>query len=301
MANTNLRDLLGFVTSDSLEGLSAPDATTKLARLPSAGYCVQYIHGACGSTCSEHSTNYNYYRYPLWCIPNGVCDVIFEIWGAGGGGGSSCCCSRGMPSGSGAYAWKRVTGAATSLQGCSYDVHVGRPGCGRTGSQCGNQGGTSYITGYGLSNFCARGGHGGCSCCFLCCCTWNAQCMSSCPYGCCATYCGADGGAYGVPGAAYIFCYSNHCWNKQHVPYPAGLVNGKGGWMTAVTCENSGCGHCMLHWASAQLGWGGSFSDHNYVPGVGGPSGWTCGGGCCRGENGTAGMIRINFKYDENL
>ena len=32
------------------------------------------------------------------------------------------------------------------------------------------------------------------------------------------------------------------------------------------------------------------------VAGVGGPAGWTCGGGCCHGQNGTAGMVRINYK-----
>tara|TARA_B100001250_G_scaffold281014_1_gene243306 strand:+ start:2760 stop:3602 length:843 start_codon:yes stop_codon:yes gene_type:complete len=275
-------------------GLSDPDATTKLARLPAAGYCTQYITPHCGSTCSEHSTSYNYYRYPLWCVPDNVCDVIFEVWGAGGGGGSSCCCSRGIPGGAGAYAWKRVQGA--SIANCVYDIHIGTPGCGRMGSQCGQMGNPSYITGYGLSNFCAKGGGAGCSCCFLCCCTWRAMCLSSCPYGCCSEFYGADGGARGVPGAAYMFCYNQHCYNKQHVPYPAGLVNGKGGWMTGVQCENSGCGYCLLHWSTAQLGWGGSFSEHNFVPGVGGPSGWTCGGGCCHGQNGTAGMIRINYK-----
>ena len=129
MPNTNLRDLLGFVTSDSLEGLSAPDATTKLARLPSQGYCVHYIVGACGSTCSEFSTSYNYYRYPQWCVPTGVCDVIFELWGAGGGGGSSCCCSRGISAGSGAYAWKRIQCDKNTIANCVYDIHIGTPGC----------------------------------------------------------------------------------------------------------------------------------------------------------------------------
>ena len=300
MPNTNLRDLLGFVTSDSLEGLSAPDATTKLANLPSNGYCVHYMVGACGSTCQEFTTSYNYYRHPQWCVPVGVCDVIFELWGAGGGGGSSCCCSRGIPGGAGAYAWKRLQCDKNVLQNCVYDVNIGTPGCGRTGGQCGYAGGSTYITGPNLSNFCAKGGNGGCSCCFQCCCTWRHMCLSSCPGGCCVTYCGADGGANGVNGAAYLFCYNQHCYNKQHIPYPAGLVNGKGGWMTGVQCENSGCGYCLLHWATAQLGWGGSFSDHNFVPGVGGPSGWTCGGGCCHGQNGTSGMVRINYKYDEN-
>lgn len=294
---SNLRDLLGLISQESIIASSAPDAVTKVARLPSQGYHVQYIAPWCGATCQEYSTGNEYYQYPSWCVPNGVCDVIFEMWGAGGGGGSSCCCSRGIPAGSGAYAWKRLQGSAYA--GCAYQIEIGESGCGRMGSQCGDPGGATYITGPGLSNFCADGGGAGCSCCFLCCCTWHAMCSEQCPYGCCACYFGADGGAYGVPGAAYIMCHDNHCYNKQHIPYPAGLVNGKGGWLTGNQCENSGCGYCLSHWAMTQLDWGGGFTEHNYIPGVGGPSGWTC-GGCCHGQNGTPGMVRISYKYDAN-
>ena len=73
--------------------------------------------------------------------------------------------------------------------------------------------------------------------------------LSNCPYGCCACYYGADGGARGVPGYTYMWCYNNHCWNKQMIAYPGGLVNGKGGWLPGNQCENSGCGYCLMHWA----------------------------------------------------
>ena len=97
-----------------------------------------------------------------------------------------------------------------------------------------------------------------------------------------------------------MFCYNNHCYNKQMIAYPGGLVNGKGGWLPGNQCENSGCGYCLMHWAVDQLHWGGGHSETNYVPGVGGASGWTC-GGCCHGQNGNPGMVRISYKYDENL
>lgn len=296
---SNLRDLLGLISEESLADLAAPDTVSKIAKLPSEGYCVQYVMVNCGATCDNYSTAYNYYQMQNWCVPNGVCDVIFEIWGGGGGGGSSCCCSRGIPGGSGAYAYKRLTGSIYA--GCAYQFEIGEPGCGRMGWQCGDPGGYTAITGPGLSNFCADGGNAGCSCCFLCCCTQRYICLTSCEGGCCACYFGADGGSYGVPGFAYIFCYDNHCWNKQMLPYPGGLVNGKGGWLVGNQCYNNGCGYCTLHWATTQLNWGGGYSENNYVPGIGGPSGWTCGGGCCHGQNGTPGLIRISYKYDENL
>ena len=46
---SNLRDLLGIVSEDTLKASAAPDDTTKIARLPSEGYCVQYISAYCGA------------------------------------------------------------------------------------------------------------------------------------------------------------------------------------------------------------------------------------------------------------
>jgi len=294
----SLRTLLDIVSESSIAAAAQPNTTTKLPPFPSTGYRVQYIPAFCGATCQGWTTDYNYYDYPSWTVPTGVTDVIFEIWGAGGGGGSSCCCSRGVPGGSGAYAYKRVQGS--SIAGCTYAMEIGQPGQGRDGNACGQPGGKTFITGYGLSNYCATGGHGGCSCCFMCCCTWyvltqDGGARTGCLGGPCALFYGADTGAVGNPGAAFMWCYDNHCWNKQWFPYPGGLVNGKGGWLPATQCENSGCGYCLLHNALTQLPWGGGFSEHNYVPGVGGATGWTC-GGCCYGQQGTPGLIRISYK-----
>ena len=61
---SNLRDLLGIVSEDTLKAGAAPDDVTKIARLPSEGYCVQYIT-ACYM--SEYNTNYYYMQYPNWC------------------------------------------------------------------------------------------------------------------------------------------------------------------------------------------------------------------------------------------
>lgn len=292
----NLRDLLGIVTTDSIKGLSASDPVTKLPAYPSRDYEVMYITAQCGATCDGYTSNYGYYDYPDWKVPANTTEIIFEIWGGGGAGGAGCCCTRAVPGGSGAYAWKKLTGSQV-VPGCSYSMEIAQPSA-RTGNSCGDPGKKTYITGFGLSNFCAEGGHGGCSCCFMCCCTWATLCCVCCN-GPCALYYGADGGAYGNPGAGSMWCESNHCWNKQMLPYPGGLVNGKGGWLPTTQCADTGCGYCNYHFGVAQLGWGGSYSDKNYVPGVGAPSAWVCGGGCCYGQMGNPGMIRISYKQSE--
>ena len=288
---SSLRSLLNVIDSTAISATVGVNTATKLSSQPAPGYKVEYISAQCGTVCNGSFTaNYDYYAYNYWAIPSGVTNVIFEIWGAGGGGGSSCCCSRGIPGNSGAYAIKTLTGA-NLVVGCKYNITLGQPGNGSSGNQCGSVGGSTYITGYGLSNFCADGGNGGCSCCIACCCTWFQSNTS------CACYYGADRGSRGYPGAAYIACYENHCWNKQFMPYPGGLVNLKGGWAPATQCENSGCGYCLMQNALTQIPFAtGSMNERAYIPGVGGASGWTCGGGCCHGTWGTPGLVRISYK-----
>ena len=254
-----------------------------------------YISGQCGATCDNWTSNYGYFEYPDWKVPTNTTEIIFEIWGAGGSGGDSRCCGRGIPGGSGAYAYKKLSGNAV-VPGCSYSMEIGQGGRAKTNLTCGAKGGDTFVTGHNLSNFCAVGGDGGCSCCYMCCCFWHTKCTVCCN-GPCALYYGADRGAYGNPGAGYIFCHSNHCHNKQYIPYPGGLVNGKGGWLPMTQCEHRGCGYCSTMYATAQLSWGG-FADRNYVPGIGGASGWTD-GGCCYGQHGNHGLIRISYKQSE--
>ena len=287
---SNLRDLLGIVTDEYIKGLGSSDPTTKLPAYPSKDYTVQYISAQCGASCNDWTANYNYYDYPDWVVPTGSTEVIFEIWGAGGGGGMGCCCTNGIPGGSGAYAYKQLSGDDL-VAGSSYSMEIGQPGKGNV-EKCGPVGGKTFITGNALSNFCADGGHGGCSCCNKSCCTWKL--MTSIVN--CAVYYGADGGAYGNPGAGHVWRPDSNCCNKQNIPYPGGLINGKGGWVPAYQCECQGCGmHSMRH-AVSNIPWGGTGSQYNYVPGVGGMSAWTQGGGCCHGTQGYPGMIRISYK-----
>lgn len=138
--------------------------------------CVQAVteyQGACLFQLAGNGCNYTCVAGTgaccLWVVPPGVSSVVVEIWGGGGGGGSAvvdCCNSIGGGGGGGAYARKTLSVAA----GSCYTICVGGGGMG--GGQnnssmrtiaccCGFKGGTTYITGTGLTNFCAEGGYGG--------------------------------------------------------------------------------------------------------------------------------------------
>lgn len=101
-----------------------------------------------------------------WTVPDGVTCLTFEIWGAGGAGAPVCCCTcyGGMAGDGGAYSAKTL--AVTP--GTIYTYCVGKGGCGNAcwynGNACGCGGGKTYITGTGLTNFCAVGGAGGLWC-----------------------------------------------------------------------------------------------------------------------------------------
>ena len=69
MPNSNLRDLLGIVTTDSIRGLAVSDPVTKLPPYPSKGYKTMYITAQCGAGCSDWTSNYSYYDYPDWVVP----------------------------------------------------------------------------------------------------------------------------------------------------------------------------------------------------------------------------------------
>ena len=136
MPNSNLRDLLGIVTTESIKGLAGSDPVTKMPAYPARGYTTMYFTAQCGAGCSDWTSNYSYYDYPDWKVPANTTEIIFEIWGAGGGGADGCCCTRGVPGSSGAYAYKKLTGSDL-VPGCSYSLDIGHGGRSRQGPACG--------------------------------------------------------------------------------------------------------------------------------------------------------------------
>lgn len=99
----------------------------------------------CGSSCT-------------WTVPAEAKFIRFQLWGAGAGTYGSMCCGSSMPGGSGAYA----SAIIPAVTGCQYTLCAGCARCcfnycslGSPGNQ---DGCASYVTGFGLNNFCADGG-----------------------------------------------------------------------------------------------------------------------------------------------
>ena len=133
----------------------------------------------CGASCS-------------WTVPGGVTCARFQIWGAGAGTGYGCCCAFTPFGGTGAYASVIIPVTAGSI----YTLCAGCALC-----CCATAGGTntaagcaSYVTGAGLTNFCAEGGEGSLYC----------QLTTRCQCGAVLGYCGFLGGC---------ICSNNSvCW-----------------------------------------------------------------------------------------
>jgi len=111
-----------------------------------------------GGGCTQYTTT--------WTVPTGVNCATFEIWGGGGAGAPMCCCTcySGHAGAGGGYSLKTIP----VTPGEVYNIAVGAGGCGNecwfNTNACGCPGQTSYVTGTGLSNFCATGGAGGLWC-----------------------------------------------------------------------------------------------------------------------------------------
>lgn len=113
------------------------------------------------------------YGRERWVVPTGVTKARFEIWSGGGGGAAAYCCMLGVNGGSGAWAYKDVnvtpgdvyTVCAECLcqqNCCNNGSGMGGFGCVDPAGHCmfmkGLKGSKAYITGVGLTNFCATGG-----------------------------------------------------------------------------------------------------------------------------------------------
>lgn len=238
-----------------------------------------------------------------WCVPCGVTKVTFEIWGGGGGGAGSCCCMNGIPGTTGAYSRKTLTYPDIEGGYC-YSMCVATA-TSNTNSFRGRRGCTTYITGPGLTNFCAEGGYGGCSCCGI----WSTTSNYSQD---CITFATAGGDpsagdclGYGPPayggdenvrgrsGWIRAQCQSN-CAVKAMLPYPPRLIDHSGGWTTTHYCTCSTCGeqnHCFFNhpWS------GDPWCYASGIPGFGNASAITCQSSCNCGTPGSGGMIRITY------
>jgi hypothetical protein len=190
---------------------------------------------------------------PAFCVPEGITKATFHIWGAGGHGQGLCNCGFSVPSGSGAYAYKTIS----VTPGDCYRVKVGVRRCcfayqadWQNGDCRDSDHGTTYITGTGLTNFCAEGGYHGT---FVCCTTTDYASSlldSATPYYSAgdsaggpnrACFYGADGGARGIK--SYVTTnhlgISNHCNIRFWYALPACSPFAKfGGHIQTAACCN---------------------------------------------------------------
>ena len=256
-----------------------------------------------------------------YCVYPGTTTVQFEIWGGGGGGAGSCCCQQGSPSGAGAYAMKTICASdlgVDTLGGMCYLLCIAPPTC---CSACcvGLQGCKTWITGCGLTNFCADGGMPGRTCCYIytdqfganLTGTWgpggggqSAQNSGGCYtldpisgscYRCdCACYYGADYGVPGRPGWFRVDCICNNwCFVRLGIPQPGGFKDTQTRYVISRNTGNA----CLNQRAQCVQGeWPGNPDCSGGMRGAGVPSSTTCGGSCCYGSRGNAGLIRITYR-----
>jgi len=246
--------------------------------------------------CSGDTMDTNYCRNfgCLWPIPAGSQYVTFEIWGAGGGGAGACCCGWGFSGGAGAYAKKTLDNTGGTYDGQAYEMFAAYRGCCSPVGSCGYRGCQSWVTGSGLSNFCAEGGAPGCFRCNM----WTNMNLGICPSNvtspACACYFGAD---YGVPGLAGMMqtdnCTANSCQYKIGVPNPGEQSNGPNAYHfirysdfndvpNAEMCHNTGAG-------LTSGGRGG------VAVGMGGITATAQGGNCYCGIGGGPGLVKVSY------
>ena len=272
--------------------------------------------------CYPFDNNYCRNIMCCWVVPAGVTRLTFEIWGSGGSGAGSCCCSLGIPGGAGAYARKQVKATVPGgLAGCIYTLVPAYATCCSPTQGCGFRGCTSYVTGYGLTNFCAEGGIPGIGVCGptwtqsggsgsgnLMCTYFTNNCNKGWAWNCatyaawCSCYFGADYGIPGCTGALYTDCCNpNFCQFKTIRPVagnqPATAMTGGGqSYVTNRFCS-SDCDSGS--WDGCRSGYGLIGGGGVGTPGIGGNGAATCAGNTCVcGGPGGSGMVRVTYSYD---
>ena len=226
-----------------------------------------------------------------WTVPDNVYKVTFEIWGGGGGGGtpgSSCTCSdSGGPGTGGGYAKKTIdVTPGTVYTVCAASGGVSASGYGSVCARCCNgcAGGTSFVTGTNLVNFCATGGQGGRS-------DFNTVCYSwcGCQFSDMTGGTGYNGDMVATGSRGYKGVYGNG--SPYNVDIHGGNAAGPGG---GAGGRNFGLGYNNVGGGDAAT----SPSMHGEFPGGGG-AGSGCYSWCqCTALNsgrGAHGLVKITY------
>lgn len=162
-----------------------------------------------------------------WTVPAGTSKVQFQLWGAGAGTANGMCCAGSPFGATGAYATVVIDATPGDTYvlcaGCAYCCYAY---CSTENSTCG---GTTYVTGPGLSGLCALGGNSRISCgqkylhSSYSQCRWRGE--------------GTDDGNYGpcICAGGTWYCFANSCGTCQIVPFVADEERSYAGTATSGT------------------------------------------------------------------
>lgn len=239
---------------------------------------------------SSHDTAANGGSLCSWTVPEGTKAIKFELQAGGGSGGPSQCCMIGRGGGTGAYATKTLfCSAGDFAEGDTYSICSGGTTpcscctCCTGLNACGWRGCDSYVTGPGLSNYCATGGSPGWNRCS----TWCYSCFHPAQNGNCVSQvaCGCGNFDFQLNGVSGTLHESQYCWNdKYSQPGP-----GVGPFAVSSATGMDGC-------RSQQ----GCCVGHSLFPGGGGytPYGHSS---CCWGGWGASGLVKVTYWVDPGL
>ena len=221
---------------------------------------------ACGVSCS-------------WTVPAGTSRATFEVWsggGSGGGGCQCCCCKHSLGGAGGTYAIKSIPVSP----GDTYTICAGGTYRCSAVRQCvGGMGCASYVTGPGLSNFCAQGGCSGWVCEGD---AWGPRTGRACANcGCCG--CGFHGADFGIMGTVGMRTGGGG-YNCRRKSAQGGNPPVIGQWGNVSASEAWCSCACYIKWpAGGGMSAVGTYGCYTYA-------------NCCNaGGQGGSGIVKVTF------
>ena len=202
----------------------------------------------------------------------------------------------------------------SALDGCCYDICVASGTC-RHPSRGGYDGCKSYVSGPGLSDFCACGGCHGWNCChwvdsYFACRTRKNEIGPACNRWQTEHYPANDGAAYrsceqkgkffwgNLDSYIHYDCNpgcGNWCHKKDYHPVAPMFGARYGIHHVLRRPEMHSCGRRATMWLTGNNGGFSSSCHRNGPPGSGGVSAQVYGGGCCCSSEGAHGLIRVTL------
>jgi len=254
-----------------------------------------------------------------WTVPGGASCARFQLWGAGAGTGSACCCGFSPIGGTGAYASVIIPvtpgDVYTICSGCAFCCFADR-------AQNDADGCPSFVTGTGLTNFCAEGGEGNLFCEVLTRCSLGPTTCLYCMFlGGCICNSGSDvcwngpqQGGVGVPASCFDNLYPMISSCKTYFgSATSGTVYGVRGSFGHIAVNynssicvvhppiygfaSTSCCACCVNSTTIQGCTRSAANGFMQIPGAGGWAGFKNGGATsCAGDAGRMGMVCVSFR-----